>query len=85
MSLQNLKKELESLLNITNWSPSDEQLGLIANRLRRLRGRPTKADVESIVLEVVGTYQCFFLEGVDNSDLTTLLLLATKSEFNNDK
>jgi hypothetical protein len=79
MSLSNLKKELESTLLITKWSPSDNDLKLIASRLKQLRGKPTKNAVQQIVLDVIGSYESIALEGVDNSDLTTLLLLATKS------
>ena len=80
MSLNNLKKELESILLITKWSPSDRELKLIASRLRELQGTPTKNVVEQVVLDVVGSYESIALEGVDNSDLTTLLLLATKTD-----
>ncbi len=84
MSFNDLKKELEAVLLITKWSPSNEQLKLIVNRLKSIKVRPTKSDIEKIVLEVVGSYEAMSLEGIDNSDLTTLLLLATKSNFSND-
>ena len=84
MNLNDLKKELEAVLLITKWSPSDEQLKLIANRLKSIKDRPTKSDIEKIVLGVVGSYEAILLKGMDNSDLTTLLLLATKSNFTND-
>lgn len=84
MSLNNLKKELESVLRIKKWSPSEKELSLIARRLKEFQGKLTKRDVEKIVYDIVGSYQTIFLEGVDNSDLTTLLLLATKSSSNND-
>lgn len=87
MSLNELKKELEAVLLITKWSPSDEQLKLIANRLKSIKDRqdrPTKSEIEEIVLGVVGSYEALLLKGMDNSDLTTLLLLATKSNFTND-
>lgn len=87
MSLNDLKKELEAALLITKWSPSDEQLKLIANRLKSIKDRqdrPTKSEIEEIVLGVVGSYEALLLKGIDNSDLTTLLLLATKSNFTND-
>jgi hypothetical protein len=80
MSLSNLKKELESILLITKWSPSDKDLQLIASRLRKLQGMPTKNSVGQVVLEIVGSYESIALEGIDNSDLTTLLLLATKTD-----
>ncbi|MCK9394458.1 MAG: hypothetical protein M0Q44_02580 [Methylobacter sp.] len=84
MSLNNLKKELESALLITNWSPTDSELREVAKRLKEFRGEPSKANIAKVVLEVVGTYEAMSLEGVDNSDLTTLLLLATKSASSDD-
>jgi len=38
MSIQLLKKELESALLITSWSPSDDQLRDIAQKLREFKG-----------------------------------------------
>lgn len=84
MDLNDLKKELEAALLITKWSPSNEQLELIANCLKSIKTRPTKSDIEKIVLGVVGSYEIISREGIDNSDLTTLLLLATKPNVSND-
>jgi hypothetical protein len=84
MKYDTLKKELESLLLITKWSPSESQLKLIADRISGLSGAPNKSDIGIIVSEVYGTYECIMLEGVDNSDLTTLLILATKVGSDND-
>lgn len=78
MSYGNLKKELESALLITKWSPTDQQLALIAEGLKQLKPGAKRIDVERVVLDVVGSYERISLEGADNSDLTTLLLLATK-------
>jgi hypothetical protein len=79
MSLEILKKEIESALMITKWSPSTEELAEIAERLKNFKGEATKSNIAKIVLDVVDSYECIALEGVDNSDLTTLLLLATKT------
>lgn len=84
MSLNILKNELESALLITKWSPTERDLKEIAKRLKEFRGKPTKTNIESIVLDVVGSYEAVTLEGEDNSDLTTLLLLATKTASSND-
>jgi hypothetical protein len=84
MGLERLKKELESALLITDWSPSTAELKEIAKRLKSFNGEPSKANVGNIVLEVVGSYEAMALEGVDNSDLTTLLLLATKAASSDD-
>ncbi|OOE77101.1 hypothetical protein [Salinivibrio sp. ML290] len=85
MSLQILKKELESALLITSWSPSDADLKEIATKLREFEGQPNKGNISRIVLSVVGSYESMLLEGVDNSDLTTLLLLATKTDASDDE
>ncbi len=84
MSLQILKKELESALLITNWSPSNDELREIARKLREFKGEANEANISKIVLNVVGSYESISLEGVDNSDLTTLLLLATKTDTSDD-
>lgn len=79
MSLEILKKEIESALMITKWSPSTEELAEIAKRLKNFKGKATKSNIAKIVHDVVGSCECMDLEGADNSDLTTLLLLATKT------
>jgi len=79
MSTENLKKELEAALLITKWSPTERELHEIARRIKSLSSATSKADVEKIVLDVVGSYECVSMEGVDNTDLTTLLLMATKT------
>lgn len=78
MSIENLKKELEAALLITDWSPTKSDLNDIARRMKSLGGSASKRDIEQIVYEVVGPYECMMMEGIDNTDLTTLLLLATK-------
>jgi hypothetical protein len=84
MSLEILKKELESALMITEWSPSTAELKEIAKRLKEFRGEATESNIAKIVLDVVGSYEKAAFEGADNSDLTTLLLLATKTASNDD-
>ncbi len=84
MSIQLLKKELESALLITSWSPSDDQLRDIAQKLREFKGKPNKVNISKVVLSVIDSYESMMLEGVDNSDLTTLLLLATKTDTSDD-
>jgi hypothetical protein len=79
MSTENLKKELEAALLITNWSPSESELHEIARQIKSLSSTASKTDIEKIVLDVVGSYECMSMEGVDNTDLTTLLLMATKT------
>ncbi|WP_027252545.1 hypothetical protein [Photobacterium halotolerans] len=79
MSITNLKRELEAALLITDWSPTEDELREIGNRIKKLGRSASKTDIEKIVYDVVGSYECMALEGVDNTDLTTLLLLATKT------
>ncbi|EJI1394756.1 hypothetical protein NDL37_004523 [Vibrio parahaemolyticus] len=85
MSLHKFKAELEATLLITKWSPTTDQLEEIVNRIKTLKGRAEKSDIARIVHDVVGSYECMCLEGVDNTDLTTLLLLATKTPSNDDE
>jgi hypothetical protein len=79
MSIENLKKELEATLLITDWSPTEVDLNEIARRIKVLGGSASKADIEKVVYDVVGSYECMMMEGIDNTDLTTLLILATKT------
>lgn len=72
------KKELETLLLITNWSPTEANLIEIASRIQKISDSASKHDIEMIVSDVIGPYECMMMEGIDNADLTTLLLLATK-------
>ncbi|OEE28165.1 hypothetical protein [Aliivibrio fischeri] len=85
MSMQILKKELESALLITCWSPSNDQLKEIAKQLRAFKGKANKENISKIVVGVIGSYESMLMEGVDNSDLTTLLLLATKTDASDDE
>lgn len=78
MEIIYFKKELETLLLITNWSPTEANLIEIACRIQKISDSASKHDIETIVSDVIGPYECMMMEGVDNTDLTTLLLLATK-------
>jgi hypothetical protein len=84
MSLNILKKEIERELLITKWYPTEDNLKEIAKQLKEFQGKPTKHNIEKLILGIVGSYESVCLEGVDNSDLTTLLLLATKTVSIND-
>jgi hypothetical protein len=77
--MKDLKKELEAALLITDWSPTESDLREIALQIKGLKGKASKLDIEKIVYAVVGPYEYMILGGVDNTDLTTLLLLATKT------
>lgn len=85
MSTESLKNELEAALSITDWSPTESQLNEIARQIRSLDSAASKTNIEKIVLDVVGSDTCMTMEGVDNTDLTTLLLMATKTTNNDDQ
>lgn len=80
MSIANLKNEIESVLLITNWSPSESDLYEISTKIKVSSSTLTKRKLEEIVYSVVGSFEQMILEGVDNSDLTTILMMATKVE-----
>lgn len=84
MSLIDLKEKLEESLLITQWSPTEAQLNEIAIKLKEFKGKPTRTNISEIVLSIVGPYEAICLEGEDNSDLITLLLLATNTNTKND-
>lgn len=77
MDLNNVKRALEEVLSIVKWEPTDEQLIEIAARLKSILPNLTKEVVSNVVTSVIGNnclvYCC---EGLDNSDIITLLKLA---------
>ncbi|MDP2128309.1 MAG: hypothetical protein Q8K97_13130 [Pseudohongiella sp.] len=79
MSTENLKKELEAALLITDWSPTVSDLREISRRIKSLKGTVSRTDIETIVCDVVDSCEYGVMEGVDNTDLTTLLLMATRT------
>ena len=78
------KKELETALRISAWNPTKDDLLKIAMALYQQHGKVTKVDVENIIREVCGPFRQMLIEGSDNSDLTTLLVMATKVVEAND-
>lgn len=80
--LQSLKNQLERICHIAKWNPSTNQLLSIREDLRKTsnsRGRLTAGDVESIVVRRVPDAIFAILDGVDNSDLKSLLLIALQA------
>ena len=75
-SLTDFKAELERTLRIVKWDPSERDLMTIARRAASTRSN-SPADLTSIVVEVYPNARFLNLEGLDNSDLRTLLALAT--------
>lgn len=76
MSLSpSFKKHLEQLCGIAAWSPTTTQLEEIAGRIKT-EGAQDVAAVQEIVHAVYPGATYLMLEGVDNSDVRTLLALA---------
>lgn len=84
MSILDFKIEIEKTLLITKWSPSERELVEIAIRIRKVNGDISKSDIRKIVIDIVGSYDDLIMEGADNTDLTTLLYMATKTAKNDD-
>jgi hypothetical protein len=81
MEIEKFKKELENICNIYSWNPSNIQLFAICKDVAELSasGREaSKSDLENIILSHIKDVRFLALEGVDNTDLKMLLLLATK-------
>ena len=81
MALKEFKNALEKHSNIHRWSPSDAQLKKIALEIKaRIASGQTinQSDLQGIITACVKDTVFVLFEGVDNADLKTLLLLATK-------
>jgi hypothetical protein len=75
MDVHSLKSTLEKICKIASWNPTPSQLEAIANKLSN--ASPTsREDVEAVVISVCPNTSFMILEGVDNSDIRTLLALA---------
>jgi len=77
--MEQFKRQLEKDLLIIKWNPTQEQLKEIKNRILQLKEPVKKSDIEKIVFEIYGSYECIVLESVDNSDLSLLLKLASNT------
>lgn len=75
-SLAQFQKSLEISCRIARWSPSDSDLKEIARRISIFRP-DSPSDAASIVNKVCPNTLFSVMEGLDNSDLRTLLALAT--------
>lgn len=69
------KKYLEQLCDIAAWNPTKEQLDEIARRITTGKVADA-ATVEAIVQAVYPSATYYASEGVDDSDVRTLLALA---------
>ena len=75
-SLSEFKQGLERTLKIVSWSPTEHDLITIAREVARARVNAPD-DLSNIVSRVCPETLRIFTEGLDNSDLRTLLILAT--------
>lgn len=75
-SLTDFKAELARTLCIVKWDPSERDLMTIARRAAGIESN-SPADLTIIVAEVCPGALFVMMEGLDNSDLRTLLALAT--------
>ena len=80
-----LKAEIQRKLNIFTWNPSENIISRIATRIAQLGKEPSKQELSRIVQSEYGEYKTIICEGVDNSDLITLLKLAQSINTNTDK
>lgn len=80
MTILNFKAKIEAALRIGKWSPTDTELREISRKIRSHGQKLTSDELERIVSSVVGPFLHSTMEGVDNSDLKTILVMATKIE-----
>lgn len=80
-SLVQFRLELERQLKIHEWKPTNTQIQLIASAVKRKSAgaKLSTADILGIVEKYSEVKSFFIMDGVDHSDLTALLLLATKA------
>lgn len=73
--LSKFKIELEQTCDIYAWQPTRNQLVLIANQLVIVQPA-SYLEAQSIILSICPDITFSLFEGVDNSDIRTLLALA---------
>ena len=73
--LSKLKSSLEDTCSIVAWNPTSSQLQQIAKLLVK-SNTIEKGDVASIVAGVCANTKFIAMEGIDNSDLRTLIAIA---------
>lgn len=76
-AFEQLKEEIVKVCGVISWKPTDKQLLEIAKKLSELNS-PSVNDVHAVVGSVCPdeTYLC--LEGIDNSEVQTLLAIAIR-------
>lgn len=78
MNYNAFKVEIEKSCRIVSWNPSQRQLEEIARKIQLAKPK-SASQVESIVVSVCPDTTFMCLEGVDNSDIRTLLALAIQA------
>lgn len=77
------KDDIVQICSIYSWNPSDTQFSKIIEEITTLVERGRKIDnveLHDIILKYCPATQFYCVEGVDNSDINTLLLLAMKNQ-----
>lgn len=77
-SIDLFKSELERKLKIVEWSPTDSDIAYIAKKIATGEAQ-SRTEIVHLVLEVFPNTLWLNTEGIDNSDLKSLIQLATLS------
>lgn len=80
-----LKEAIRKKMSIHDWNPSEETLKKVANRIKLLNREPSRVELAEIIRTEYGDYKTYVFEGIDNSDLITLLRLANNVNESNDE
>jgi hypothetical protein len=87
VSIETFKKALEQYCDIQWWKPSNDKLHQIASEISLQSTRSqvfTKNSLQAIISKYAGGATFLLTEGVDFSDLKTLLLLAKREATSSD-
>lgn len=77
------KDDISQICSVYSWNPSADQLSSIIEEITNLveQGKKlSKSECQSIISRHCPDAQFLLLEGVDNSDINTLLALAMKKQ-----
>ena len=81
MTEKNMTSELKKICRIYEWNPSPQQLISIRDEVKKRIQKGERLDLSScqqIISKHCPSARLVVTEGVDNSDLNTLLMLALK-------
>ncbi|MEI6707068.1 MAG: hypothetical protein WCK96_08035 [Methylococcales bacterium] len=74
-SIEKFKTSLESVSNVIKWNPTKSDLEKIALCVTE-KSPSSPSEIDSIIAEICPDSLFACLEGIDNSDLNTLLAMA---------